>query len=115
MVNRWRGEVALVIDGVERRMRLTLGALAELEEALGAEGLADLIGRFERGQVRSRDILAVLAAGLAGAGEGLGARELAAAEIEGGALAAARAAAALIARAFGVAEAAGAETGAADG
>lgn len=34
--------IAAVIGGVERRLRLTLGALADLEDAFGAEDLADL-------------------------------------------------------------------------
>jgi len=34
MVNRWRGDVALVVNGQRRVARLTLGALAELEDAL---------------------------------------------------------------------------------
>ena len=34
--NPWRGEVALRIDGAEIRARLTLGALAALEDSLGA-------------------------------------------------------------------------------
>ena len=34
MGNPWRGEVTLVIDGEAQVLKLTLGALAELEEAL---------------------------------------------------------------------------------
>lgn len=37
MVNPWRGEVTLVVDGEARVMRLTLAALAELEARLAAE------------------------------------------------------------------------------
>ena len=38
MANPWAGEVAIRIDGERQVLRLTLGALAELETQLGAEG-----------------------------------------------------------------------------
>jgi hypothetical protein len=99
--NPARGEAAIVIDGVERRMRLTLGALATLEARLGADGLVGLAERFEGGRVRSDELAALIAAGLSGAGEPLGEAEVLAAEIEGGAAGAMRAALALLARSFG--------------
>jgi len=100
MANPYAGEVALVLDGERRVMRLTLGALAEMEAALGAESLVDLVARFEEGRFSSRDVLAVIVAGLRGGGwDGL-ATDLLTAEIEGGPVAAARAAAQLLARAF---------------
>jgi len=37
MANRHRGEIEAEIGGVRRRLVLTLGALAELEDAFGAE------------------------------------------------------------------------------
>ncbi|MCG8442231.1 MAG: gene transfer agent family protein, partial [Caulobacterales bacterium] len=37
LVNAPRGETSLVIDGRPRRLCLTLGALAEIETALGVE------------------------------------------------------------------------------
>ena len=100
MINRWRGDVALVVDGQRHVMRLTLGALAELEEALEADSLVALIERFETGAFRARDVLALLLAGLRGGGWTGSAAALAGAEIEGGPMAASRAAAELIARAF---------------
>ena len=100
MVNPWRGEVALVIDGQRRVMRLTLGALAELEAGMGEGTLVALVERFERGEVSARDVLRLIVAGLRGGGWDVSAAELTAAEIEGGPLAAARAAAELLARAF---------------
>ena len=100
MANPHRGEVALVIDGERRVMRLTLGALAELEAALGADSLVALAERFEAGRVSGRDVLAVLVAGLRGAGWEGAAADLRTAEIAGGPVAAARAAAELLARAF---------------
>lgn len=100
MANPWSGEVALVIDGERRVMKLTLGALAELEESLGAGSLVELVQRFESGGFSSRDVLALLAAGLRGGGVQVERSALARADVEGGPMAAARAAAELLARAF---------------
>ncbi|MFC3118293.1 gene transfer agent family protein [Jhaorihella thermophila] len=100
MANPWAGEVALEIDGRRHVMKLTLGALAELEAALEAGSLVDLVQRFEGGGFSSRDVIAVLAAGLRGGGSDLDAEALRRAEIAGGPMAAARAAAQLLARAF---------------
>lgn len=104
MANPWAGEVALVIDGERREMRLTLGALAEMEAALGADSLVDLVARFEAGAFSSGDVLAVIVAGLRGGGWRGGAADLLSAEIGGGPLEAARAAAQLLARAFALPE-----------
>ena len=100
MANPWTGEVALVIDGQRRVMKLTLGALAELEQALESQSLVDLVERFEVGRFSSRDVLALVVAGLRGGGGDVAPSDLLRAEIEGGPVAAARAAAALLARAF---------------
>lgn len=100
MANPWAGEVTLVIGGDRRVMRLTLGALAELEAGLGAGSLVDLVTRFETGAFSSRDVLALIVAGLRGGGWRGRTADLLSAEIEGGPLAAARAAAELLARAF---------------
>ncbi len=100
MSNRWRGEVALTVDGQRHRMKLTLGALAELEEALDEPSLVALVERFEGGRYSTRDVLALLAAGLRGGGVRMDADMLARAEIGGGPMAAAQAAAELLARAF---------------
>ena len=96
MANPWRGEVELVVDGEPRVMRLTLAALAELEARLKSESLVELIGRFEAGGFRVRDLVALLAAGLNGGGWKVGEAELMQATIEGGPLAAAQAAARLL-------------------
>ncbi len=101
--NPWRGEVEVEIDGEIVRARLTLGALAELEAALGAGSLVALAERFEGGAVSARDVLAVLGAGARAGGWGGSDADLAVAEIGGGPLAGARAAAQLLARAFGIA------------
>ena len=105
MANPFAGEVALVIDGERRVMKLTLGALAELEATLEADSLMALVERFESGAFSSRDVLALIVAGLRGGGWQGEARDLVAAEIDGGLLGAARAAGQLLVRAFAVPEA----------
>ncbi|MCV6587118.1 MAG: gene transfer agent family protein [Marinibacterium sp.] len=104
MVNPYAGEVALVIDGQRHVLKLTLGALAELETALGADSLVALVERFEASRFSSRDVLALVAAGLRGGGVDLAPDALMRADIAGGPIAAARAAAELLARAFMVPE-----------
>lgn len=98
--NPWAGEVAIVIDGEAHTCKLTLGALAELEARLGADTLVDLVRRFETGSFSTRDVLALIVAGLRGGGWQGAAADLMSAEIDGGVVRAAEAAAELLARAF---------------
>lgn len=98
MANPWTGEVALVINEERRVLKLTLGALAELEQALEVGSLVELVQRFEGGVFSSRDVLALIMAGLRGGGGSL--VDLSNADIQGGPMAAARVAAELLARAF---------------
>lgn len=100
MVNPYSGEVALVIDGDRHLLKLTLGALVELEDALGAGTLVEVVERFETGRYSVRDVLALILAGLRGGGWRGNADTLASAEIVGGPVEAARVAAQLLARAF---------------
>lgn len=102
MGNPFAGEVSLTLDGKRHKMKLTLGALAELEDALEEGGLIDLVRRFESDRFSSRDVLALIVAGLRGAGWNGTSEDMLCAEIEGGPLAAARASAQLLARAFAV-------------
>ncbi|GGL62282.1 gene transfer agent family protein [Wenxinia marina] len=104
MANPHAGEVEVVVDGVPRTAKLTLGALAELEAALGEDSLVALVERFEGGQVAARDVFRLLVAGLRGGGWRVTEAELVSADIAGGPVGAAKAAAALIARAFAVPE-----------
>jgi len=67
-VNGVRGEITARLAGAERRLCLTLGALAEIETALGCDGLAALAERMR--VLSARDLEAVLAALLRGGGEG---------------------------------------------
>jgi len=101
MANPWAGEVALVLDGQRHVAKLTLGALAELEAALEAGSLIDLVSRFEAGRFSTRDVLALIVAGLRGGGWQGTAADLRTVEIGGGPVEAARVAAELLARAFG--------------
>lgn len=96
------GEVEVLLDGVPHVAKLTLGALAELEAELEENDLLGLVARFEAGKVSSRDVLALLVAGLRGGGWQGRAADLRAVEISGGPVAAARIAAELLARAFSV-------------
>ncbi|WP_298678380.1 gene transfer agent family protein [uncultured Lentibacter sp.] len=100
MGNPFASEVALVMDGERRVLKLTLGALAELETAMGEDTLVALVGRFEAGSFSSRDVMKLIVAGLRGGGWQGRAEDLLHAEIAGGPMAAARAAALLLARAF---------------
>ena len=104
MANRWRGDVAVTVDGKRCLARLTLGSLAELEEGLAEGSLVALVERFEEARFSSRDVVALLGAGLRGGGHDISDDRLARAEIAGGPMAAAKAAAELLARAFVVPE-----------
>jgi len=92
--------VALVVDGQRHVARLTLGALAELEETLEEPSLMALVERFESNRFSSRDVLRLLVAGLRGGGVEISEDALGQAQIDGGPMAAAKAAAELLARAF---------------
>ncbi len=59
MANRRRGEVSLTLGGRRYTLCLTLGALAELEDALRAEDLAGLAGRLASGRPRTGDLIAL--------------------------------------------------------
>lgn len=100
MANPFAGEVDLTLDGQVHRCKLTLGALAELEEQLGDGSLIALVQRFESGAFSSRDVMALIVAGLRGGGWQGSAKDLISAEIAGGPIGAAQAAAQLLARAF---------------
>ncbi len=56
---------------------LTLGALAELEAAFGADDLVALAERFGTGRLKARDLIRIIGAGLRGAGEAVSDDEVA--------------------------------------
>ncbi len=101
MANRHRGEIEAGIGGARRRLVLTLGALAELEDAFGAEDLVALTERFASGRLKARDLTRIIAAGLRGAGESVSDENVAAMAVDGGAQGYVRIAAELIGVTFG--------------
>ncbi|MBB3996569.1 gene transfer agent family protein [Aureimonas pseudogalii] len=105
--NRRRGEVSAEIDGRERTLCLTLGALAELEDAFALDDIAALAERFGSGRLSARDLTRILGAGLRGAGESVADEEVAGMRITDGAAGAARICGKLLRAAFGEGEPAG--------
>ena len=77
MPNRRRGEVALQFGGTRYTLCLTLGALAELEEAFGVQDLTALAERFGTGRLSSRDLLTLLGVALRGGGHAMDDAEVA--------------------------------------
>jgi len=101
MPNTQRGEIAATIDGEQRVLCLTLGALAELEARLGAGDLVGLGERFASGRVSARDLTAIRGAGLRGGGNAITDDDLARMAIEGGLAGAADIAVRLLRATFG--------------
>lgn len=101
MANRQRGEVAAILNGREMRLCLTLGALAELEEALGADDLGELVAKFSTGHMKADALTAVIAAGLRGAGNDVSLEEVRKMQCEGGVGGMVKLAADLLAATFG--------------
>lgn len=101
MANPQRGEISAVLDGEERTLCLTLGALAELEARLGAGDLVGLGERFANGRVSARDLTAIIGAGLRGAGNAITDDDIARMSVEGGLRGAADIAARLLHATFG--------------
>ena len=66
-LNGVRGEVRATLGGAERRLCLTLGALAELESAFEVDGFGPLADRLRN--LSARDLAFVLGALLRGGGE----------------------------------------------
>lgn len=83
MPNPQRGEVEAILDGRARTLCLTLGALAELETTLAAPDLLTLAERFEEGRLSARDAIAIIGAGLRGAGGSETDAEVAAMRLDG--------------------------------
>lgn len=99
--NARRGEVAAILDGQEMRLRLTLGALAELEDAFAAQDLGALVARFSTGRLSATDMMRIVGAGLRGAGMTVTDDEVGRMECEGGAAGFARIVTDLLTRTFG--------------
>jgi hypothetical protein len=101
MANPRRGEITAEFDGRSHDLCLTLGALAELEGKFGAGGLVELASRFENAKLSARDLIAVIACGLRGAGATYSDDEVAALRVTGGLHTYVRIAADLLAATFG--------------
>jgi hypothetical protein len=101
MPNRHRGEIEADIGGARRRLVLTLGALAELESAFGADDLVALAERFGTGRLKARDLTRIIAAGLRGAGDDVSDDDVSNMTVCDGAAGYVRIAAELIAATFG--------------
>ena len=74
--NARRGEISAEFDGKPYRLCLTLGALAELENAFGAGDLNALAERFGTGRLSAKDMMEIIAAGMRGGGAEIEAAEL---------------------------------------
>jgi len=85
MPNRHRGEIEAMLGGERRLLVLTLGALAELEQAFGGEDMLALAARFETGRISAMDAVRVIGAGLRGAGAEISDAEVARLTADGGA------------------------------
>lgn len=101
MANPHRGEINAEFDGKAHTLCLTLGALAELEAKFGAGGLVELASHFEGGRLSARDLIAIIACGLRGAGAKYSDEEVARLKVSGGLQTYVRVAADLLAATFG--------------
>jgi hypothetical protein len=104
-VNRHRGETVATLDGRDYRLCLTLGALAELEDAFAASDLGALVERFASGRLSAGDLVKIIGAGLRGAGNATTDDEVRSMRSEAGAAGFARIAADLLTATFGAAKA----------
>ena len=98
--NRRRGEVTATLDGRAYELCLTLGALAELEGRF-EEDIGAMVARFAAGRLTAADMLAVIGAGLRGAGHLFTNDEVAEMQVEGGAVGYARITVDLLSATFG--------------
>jgi hypothetical protein len=85
MANRHRGEIEAVLDGETYTLCLTLGALAELEQAFGAGDLGALAERLSTGRMAARDAILILVAGLRAAGHEVSEEQVARMRVDGAA------------------------------
>lgn len=104
MANRHRGEIDATFDGRKYTLCLTLGALAELEDAFGADDLLDLTDRFQGGRFRARDLTRIIGAGLRGGGHNLTDEDVSDMRTDGGLTGLARLVTQLLSITFGAGE-----------
>jgi hypothetical protein len=101
MGNSYRGEIDAVLDGKRYRLCLTLGALAELEQRLGAGDLVAMAERLGANRVSARDILLIIGCGLRGGGTDIDDDEVSKMKVSDGLAGYVRIAALLLAATFG--------------
>jgi hypothetical protein len=94
VANKHRGEISVELDGRERTLCLTLGALAELEASFGLDDLVALAGRLGSGKLSALEIAKII-------GEQITDAEVGLMRVDGGAAGFARIAAGLIRATFG--------------
>ena len=109
MANEHRGEIEAEFDGKRYRLCLTLGALAELENAFGENDMLAVAERFESGRITARDTIRILGAGLRGAGYDIDDATISAMRVAGGATGFVEIVARLLAATFGTATQDGAD------
>lgn len=85
MANRHRGEIAATLNGKPHTLVLTLGALAELEDAFGGADILSIAEKLQTGRLAARDCMRIIGAGLRGAGHQVSDEDVAAMTTEGGA------------------------------
>lgn len=68
MVNQSRGEISVELDGRQWTLCLTLGSLSELEAHFRVNDISGLASILSSGNISSKDIMAIIAAGLKGGG-----------------------------------------------
>jgi len=84
MANRHRGEVALRAHGQTFTLCLTLGALAELEDAYDGQDILSLAEHFSSGRLSSGDAVNLLRAALGGGGHDVREIDIEGLSFEGG-------------------------------
>lgn len=84
MANSIRGEIESDLFGSPMTFCLTLGALAELESAIGPQALPQFIARIGKGEFTVHDVMLVLAAASRGGGCQLTHKEIAQMPLNGG-------------------------------
>ena len=84
MANRHRGEVTLKAGGECFTLCLTLGALAELEDAYEGRDILALAEHFSSGRLSSSDAMNLLRAALSGGGHDVGEIDIARLSFEDG-------------------------------
>jgi hypothetical protein len=85
MPNPRRGEIEALLDGTPFNLVLTLGALAELEQAFGHEDMLWLAERFQTGRLSAVDAQRIIGAGLRGAGHEIADEAVGRMQADGGA------------------------------